>query len=164
MIRAGRFAALVLAALPAVAQQGQGEGVGGSIEFKVAPFRTPEPEQQPTLVPGVDTRTMAAAVLRQLDKMTGAIETATVAVGSSVRLGRLEIDVRACEAPESGALQGTRVWLAIRDRRDDASTPPAFAGWMFADSPALSALDHRRYDVWLIACTTAAGEAVSGSE
>jgi hypothetical protein len=29
-----------------------------------------------------------------------------------------------------------------------------FSGWMIADSPALSALDHARYDVWILRCLT----------
>ena len=27
-----------------------------------------------------------------------------------------------------------------------------FTGWMFADSPALHAVDHAVYDIWLIEC------------
>ena len=29
-----------------------------------------------------------------------------------------------------------------------------FAGWMIASAPALSALEHPRYDIWVIRCTT----------
>ena len=29
-----------------------------------------------------------------------------------------------------------------------------FKGWMFASSPALSALDHPRYDVWVLSCSS----------
>ena len=29
-----------------------------------------------------------------------------------------------------------------------------FDGWMIASSPALNALDHPRYDVWVIGCDT----------
>ena len=27
-----------------------------------------------------------------------------------------------------------------------------FTGWMFADSPALNAIDHAVYDIWLLDC------------
>ena len=30
-----------------------------------------------------------------------------------------------------------------------------FAGWMFASSPALSALEHPVYDVWVVDCKKA---------
>ena len=33
-----------------------------------------------------------------------------------------------------------------------------FRGWMFASSPALNALEHPVYDVWVINCTTRAVE------
>lgn len=38
---------------------------------------------------------------------------------------------------------------------DAASTTPDFDGWMTASSPALSALDHPRYDVWPLRCDVA---------
>jgi len=31
---------------------------------------------------------------------------------------------------------------------------PVFKGWMIASSPALNALDHPRYDVWVLRCIT----------
>lgn len=31
---------------------------------------------------------------------------------------------------------------------------PAFSGWMVASSPALSALEHPRYDVQVLRCLT----------
>jgi hypothetical protein len=31
---------------------------------------------------------------------------------------------------------------------------PVFSGWMIASSPALSAMDHPRYDVWILRCDT----------
>ena len=37
--------------------------------------------------------------------------------------------------------------------RDVRETAPRFSGWMFASSPALSALDHPRYDVWVVSCS-----------
>ena len=32
---------------------------------------------------------------------------------------------------------------------------PVFSGWMFASSPALSALEHAVYDVWVLDCRMA---------
>ena len=39
----------------------------------------------------------------------------------------------------------------LKDKLRDA---PIFEGWMIAASPALNALDHARYDVWVLRCTT----------
>jgi hypothetical protein len=38
-------------------------------------------------------------------------------------------------------------------------TDPVFSGWMVASSPALSALDHPRYDVWVLNCIYPQSEA-----
>lgn len=95
------------------------------------------------------------AVLRGLDKSSGRTETFEVAVGSSAPFGRLEITVNACRTPPEGESQDAVAHVTIMDRKPGAG--PAFSGWMFASAPALSALDHPRYDLWVIACRTASG-------
>ncbi|MSO88547.1 MAG: DUF2155 domain-containing protein [Rhodospirillaceae bacterium] len=95
------------------------------------------------------------AVLRGLDKITGAISTFEAPLERSVRFGTIEIVVRACrkrppeEPPESAA------FVEIRDVRPSVQSRTLFAGWMFASSPALSALEHAVYDVWVIDCKIA---------
>ncbi|MEZ5716636.1 MAG: DUF2155 domain-containing protein [Paracoccaceae bacterium] len=37
---------------------------------------------------------------------------------------------------------------------EEARDDPIFTGWMVASSPALNAMDHRRYDVWVLRCIT----------
>ena len=49
----------------------------------------------------------------------------------------------------------------IRDIREEEAR---FYGWMFASSPALSALDHPRYDIWVLKCRIDPGETGSESE
>ncbi len=97
-----------------------------------------------------DTVQMQRATLRGLDTLNGETRDLDVAVGETVVFGQLEIRLDACrvprEAPESDAF--AFVW--IRDRR---APEPRFSGWMFASSPALSALDHPRYDVWVLSCS-----------
>jgi hypothetical protein len=41
---------------------------------------------------------------------------------------------------------------------DSLNDTPVFSGWMIASSPALNAMDHPRYDVWLLRCQTEAAE------
>lgn len=116
-----------------------------SVPNAIVPIRPPE------------TTLNEAARVRQLDKMTGQTETYDVDVGQTVRVARLEVRLDACRAPEDGASHGTMAFLKIWDTKvPDAD--PVFSGWMFAESPALSALDHPRYDLWVIKCTTSAGE------
>ena len=43
---------------------------------------------------------------------------------------------------------------AISASNDKLKGQSIFSGWMFASSPALSALEHPIYDVWVIDCST----------
>jgi hypothetical protein len=94
-------------------------------------------------------------MLRGLDKSSGRTETFAVAVGSTAPFGRLEITVNACRTPPEGESEDALAHLTVTDRKGGAGA--VFSGWMFASAPALSALDHPRYDVWTIACRTASG-------
>ena len=42
------------------------------------------------------------------------------------------------------------------DRQRSVTATRLFTGWMFASSPAVSALEHPVYDVWVVDCKTAA--------
>ena len=92
------------------------------------------------------------AVLQGLDKTTARVSTVEAPIGGIARFGTLEIVARAChkkpptEPPESAA------FLEITDVRPDSPAVRVFSGWMFASSPALSALEHPVYDVWVIDC------------
>jgi hypothetical protein len=131
--------------------------------FKRAPFKAPEIPSQPILIQPVDTALRPGAQMRQLDKMTGRTQTFEIAAGTEQMVDRLRIRLEACRAPEDNAQHGTMAFVQIWDtKREDEA--PAFSGWMFAESPALSAMDHPRYDLWVISCTTASGEAPTASE
>ena len=97
------------------------------------------------------------AVLQGLDKVTARVSTLSVAIGDTVRFGTLDIVVRHCdkrppeEAPESSA------FLDIRQSRSGEKSVPLFRGWMFASSPALNALEHSVYDIWVLKCKDGIG-------
>lgn len=105
-----------------------------------------------------------AAILQGLNKVTARISTFEAPVGQVVRFGTLEITVRTClkrppeEPPESA------VFLDIREIRPNEMPQPRFRGWMFASSPALSALEHPVYDVWVIDCKAAPTSQAPSSE
>lgn len=90
------------------------------------------------------------AQLRGLDTLNGTTRDLEIRVGETTVFGRLEITVEACRVPEAEPEGDAFVFLRIRDVRE---TEPRFSGWMFASSPALSALDHPRYDVWVLSCS-----------
>ncbi|MEM6550213.1 MAG: DUF2155 domain-containing protein [Pseudomonadota bacterium] len=145
-------------------EQGNGEieeMPAPSQEFKRAPLGVIEPDS-PVLVPPVDTVATPAAKIRQLDKLNGESETLTIRSGDRQMAGRLEILVEDCRQPTAASGHGDIAFLKIWDTRDPEAEP-VFSGWMFADSPALSAMDHPRYDVWVMSCATEAGEAAGDS-
>ena len=92
------------------------------------------------------------AVLQGLDKVTARVSIIEAPVGRTVRFGTLEIIARTCdkrppeEPPESAA------FLDIWEVRRGEAAQSLFRGWMFASSPALSALEHPVYDVWMVDC------------
>jgi hypothetical protein len=104
------------------------------------------------------------AVLQGLDKVTARISTFEAPVGGKVRFGTLEITVHSCqkrppeEPPESAAL------LEIREVRHNEAPVALFSGWMFASSPALHALEHPVYDVWVKDCEAAPAPPKSDAE
>jgi hypothetical protein len=89
------------------------------------------------------------AKLRILDKLTGEVQDVTLARGQAVVTGRLTVQLDSCRSPADNTVAEADAHLTILDA---ASTAPVFAGWMLATAPALSALDHPRYDVWVLGC------------
>lgn len=108
--------------------------------------------------------------LRELDKMTGRTETVEIAVGETRQVGRLKITAEACRSPETNDPHGTFAFLKVWDVRSvngggrAEEAEKLFSGWMFVQSPSISALDHPRYDLWVISCTMSDVAASSGSE
>lgn len=105
-------------------------------------------------LPGGAQATVEVGVvhLRGLDTLNGVTQDIVVRVGEMVRFGHLEIIAESCRVPREAPNADAFAFLRIRDVRDPA---PRFSGWMFASSPALSALDHPRYDVWVASCSNA---------
>ena len=90
-------------------------------------------------------------VLRGLDKVTGRLSTMTVNVGEKTTFGALDIYARVCythppeETPENAA------YLDVVENKEEGQLK-LFSGFMFSSSPALSAMDHAVYDVWVLKC------------
>ena len=91
------------------------------------------------------------AVLRGLDRINGVYSDFELGPGETFTFERLSVELLECRYPEGQKTTEAFANLRIRDLREDLAT---FEGWMFASSPALSALDHPRYDVWVLRCKT----------
>lgn len=103
-----------------------------------------EVELQPALSDVAQT-----ALLRGLDRINGTAQDIVITVGETVTYERLEVTLLACRYPRGDINSDAFAQLVISDVREEV---PRFIGWMFASSPALSALDHPRYDVWVLSC------------
>lgn len=93
----------------------------------------------------------SGAMLRGLDKVSGAPIDFSMQIGDTVELGKLRVTLGECRYPTENPSGDAYAWLVIRDGNSDQTT---FEGWMIASSPALNALDHPRYDVWVLRCAT----------
>jgi hypothetical protein len=102
------------------------------------------------------------ALLQGLDKVTARISSFEAPLGAGVRFGTLDIVVKRCvkappeESPESAA------FIEVQEVRPEEAPRVLFAGWMFASSPALSALEHPVYDVWVKDCLNVKSDGSSG--
>ena len=105
---------------------------------------------------GQDRGRNTVAVLRGLDKVTARISTIEAPIGETVRFGTLRILVQTCRTRPPEEPPETTVFLEITDVKRGETPVRLFTGWMFASSPALSALEHPVYDVWVIDCKISA--------
>ncbi len=92
------------------------------------------------------------AMLRGLDKLNGEVVDIPLQNGFSVRFGGLRIDLADCRYPEDNPTGEAYAFLTVYE--NDDLIDPFFQGWMIASSPALSAMDHARFDVWVLHCNT----------
>ena len=92
------------------------------------------------------------AVLQGLDKVTARVSTFNAPIGATVKFGSLEIIARTCdkrppeETPESAA------FIDVWEVHPGEPAVSIYRGWMFASSPALAAMEHPVYDVWVLDC------------
>lgn len=91
--------------------------------------------------------------LRSLDKITARTMTFEAKVGSTVRFGEIFIKVQSCRKPPPVEKSEAAAFLQVWQSNEVKETSKwIFSGWMFASSPALSAMDHPVYDVWVLDC------------
>ena len=104
------------------------------------------------------------AVLQGLDKVTARISTIEAPVEEPVPFGTLEIIAHTCRKRPPEEPPEVTAFLDIVDVKPGQPIQRLFTGWMFASSPALSALEHPVYDVWVIDCRTSAPDISDGIE
>ncbi len=109
--------------------------------------------------PTIDQR---FAVLQALDKITARVMRLEVEVGHTVPFGTLAITVDACRiAPPEETPENAAFVVAV-DQPPNGEPRTVFSGWMFSSSPALSAMDHPVYDIWVVRCASRATPVATG--
>lgn len=88
-------------------------------------------------------------LLQALDKVMARSVSLSGKVGETLHFGTLTIMVTSCMARPPDQRQDAAAAMTITDSEPDG---PGFTGWMFADEPALSMLQHPLYDIRLAAC------------
>jgi len=104
----------------------------------------------------VPTEERPIAVLRALDKVTARVEVLEVPVERPYKFGALVITAHTCRATPPEETPESAAFLDVTELKPNEAESVVFRGWMFASSPALSALEHPVYDVWVIGCKNAA--------
>ena len=90
--------------------------------------------------------------LQGLDKVTGRVFSLISPIKQPIKFGTLQIMPHACHQSPSEELPESKAFLEIWEVPPKGPSTQLFSNWMFASSPALSALDHPVYDVWVVTC------------
>jgi len=99
----------------------------------------------------VDVASGQGAILRGLDKLNGQTLDAEFYSGGGRAIMGLEVELADCRYPIDNPTGDAFAYLTIRE---EGKPEVIFEGWMIASAPALNALDHSRYDVWVLRCIT----------
>lgn len=121
---------------------------GAAMAQELLPQATPD-DQIPVDEPATGLADGTGAMLRGLDKVSGVASDIELNVGQSVDYGFITISLRECRYPADDPSSDAYAFVTVTEKN---KPQPDFSGWMIASSPALSALDHPRYDVWVIRC------------
>ncbi len=97
------------------------------------------------------------AVFAALDKVTARISTLEVPIGETKVFGALKITPRICYSRPPTEPPLTSSFVEVQEIKLNGKIDKLFAGWMFAQSPGLSGVEHPVFDVWLTNCKMETG-------
>ena len=92
------------------------------------------------------------ARMQAMDKITGKVSEIDVPVNAPVRFGSFSVLVRKCVTKTPEETPENTAFVDVVDDYNNQEPVNIFKGWMFSSSPALSAVEHPIYDVWLLKC------------
>lgn len=92
------------------------------------------------------------AQMQAMDKITGRVSIIEVPVGGEVKFGTFSVVVRSCKTNSEGEIPENYAFVDVTDKTFDKEEFNIFKGWMMSSSPAVHAVEHPIYDVWLLKC------------
>jgi hypothetical protein len=123
--------------------------VPSSAELEAAELEHPSEDDDFAPVKNIVTN---GVTLQGLDKQTARVFIIDAPIGKPIEFGTLRVVVQHCEKSPSETRQESMAFVRITEQKQNCAAQNLFSGWMFASSPALSALDHPVYDVWVKEC------------
>jgi len=93
-----------------------------------------------------------AVSLRSVDKITGRTSTIEIPIGESSNIGNLKITPQRCLKKPPEEMPENAAFLLVEESDKDSNLNVVFNGWMFASNPAISAMEHPIWDIWVLDC------------
>ena len=87
-----------------------------------------------------------------MDKITGRVSIIEVPVGGMVEFGSFSVVLRSCKTRSPEEVPENFAFVDVADKSFGGEEYNIFKGWMFSSSPAVNAVEHPIYDVWLLKC------------
>lgn len=92
------------------------------------------------------------ARMQALDKITGKVNEIDIPVDGEAKFGSFSIVIRRCVTHSPEETPENIAFVDIADTYNKKTPQNIFKGWMFSSSPALNAVEHPIYDIWLLKC------------
>lgn len=99
-----------------------------------------------------DDIAMNTARMQAMDKITGHVTEIDVPVNGIANFGSFSILARKCVTHSPEETPEDTAFIDVVDNYESDNPVNIFKGWMFSSTPALSAVEHPIYDVWLLKC------------
>lgn len=93
-------------------------------------------------------------LIRGVDKVTGKVNTMTANINEEIEFGKLKILPKKCLTKPKEEMPENAAFFTIHEKQENGEERQVFNGWMFSSNPALSAMEHPIYDVWVLECIT----------
>ena len=94
----------------------------------------------------------SAVLLRGVDKVTGRTEVIEIPMNQPTFFGGVRITPQRCLKKPPEEMPENAAFLLIEEENKNEAFEVVFNGWMFSSNPALSAMEHPIFDIWVLEC------------